>query len=96
MQMSRRREANRAEAIVRGIGAIIMLILLWGMVNGAPGFLRGKNPTDAIAGLMSALVLFVGLFIAISVIGLVVWLIILKRPQKPASNAVSNPPSPRP
>lgn len=84
--MSRRREANRAEAIVRGGGAIIMLVVLLGMVNGAPAFLRGKNPSEAIATLLSTLMLFAGLLGAITIIGLVVWFKVMKGPRNPVTN----------
>jgi hypothetical protein len=82
VQMSRRKEANRAEAIVRAIGAIIMLLFLWGMVAGVG---HGKNQGDPIAGLLSTLTFFVLLFGAITVVGLIVWFIVLKRPRRHTS-----------
>lgn len=86
MQMSRRKEANRAEAIVRAIGAIIMLLFLWAMVQGVG---HGNNPGDAIAGLLSTLTFFVLLFGAITVIGLLVWFIVLKGPRRQTSTSSS-------
>jgi hypothetical protein len=86
--MSRRREANRSEAIVRGIGAIIMVILLWGMVNGTPGML--KNPADAIGIVLSALMLLVILGGATTVLGLIVWVIVLKRPRNQTTRISSS------
>ena len=94
--MSRRKEANRAEAIVKAIGAIIMLLLLFSMVHGTPGWLPGKNPGDPIAGLLTTLKFFVGLFVVITVVGLLVWIIVLKGPRKRASNPGANQFSSRP
>ncbi len=80
--MSRRREANRAEAIIRRSGAIIMLLLLWVMAIAAPGFLRGKSVADAVAALFTALTFFVGLLGVITILGLVVWFKVLKGPRE--------------
>jgi hypothetical protein len=84
--MRRRREANRAEAIIRGIGALVMLILLWFLVHALPGSLLAKKPGDPITGLLTTLALFVALFGAITVLGLVVWLKVLKHPRHQPNN----------
>ena len=89
--MSRPREANRAEAIVKGIGGIVMLLLLWCRVKGWLGSPGTRNPGDAIAWLLGMLKLFVVLVGAITVIGLIVWLIVLKGPRNLASSATTTP-----
>ncbi len=76
--MSRRREANRAEAIVKGIGAIILLLLLFIMVQVLPGILTGKEPQE----LMNTVIRIIGAFAflvgLVGVIGLIVCVKVLK------------------
>jgi hypothetical protein len=71
--MSRRREANRAEAIVRGIGGLVMVVVLAIMVYAVPQFLKGKDSQDAIKTALNALLGFTALGLTIGVVGLVVW-----------------------
>ena len=71
--MSRRREANRAEAIVRGIGAIIMLLILAAMVYAIPQILKGKSTDEMIRTMLHILMGLAVLAGAVTVIGLIVW-----------------------
>jgi hypothetical protein len=77
--MSRRRQANRAEAIVRGVGAIGMLVLLLVMVQVLPQILKGKNPGEMINTMMQMVLGFAFVGGLVGVIGLVVWLKVIKR-----------------
>jgi hypothetical protein len=70
--MSRRR-ANRAEAIVKGVGAIILLFLLLGVTQGMPKILNGKNPNEMIGTMFQIIVGFAFLTGLVAVIGLIVW-----------------------
>jgi hypothetical protein len=70
--MSRRR-ANRAEAIVKGLGAIILLFLLLGVTQGMPQILSGKNPSEMIGIMFQIIVGFAFLTGLVAVIGLIVW-----------------------
>jgi hypothetical protein len=83
--MSRRRQANRAEAIVRGIGALLMLLVLWGVVSVMPQILEGKDPGQAMNIMIRTIMGFAVLLGVIVVDGLVVWTVVLKglrkRPQ---------------
>ena len=77
--MSRRREANRAEAIVKGVGALVMLLLLAIMAFALPHFLKGKDTRqmmDTMIYIIGAFVLLMGLIV---VAGLVVWFKVLKK-----------------
>ena len=71
--MSRRREANRAEAIVKGVGAIILLFLLLGLTQGMPQILSGKNPGEMIGTMLAILVGVVILVGLVAFVGLIVW-----------------------
>jgi hypothetical protein len=71
--MSRRKEANRGEAIVRGIGGLVMVVVLAIMVYAVPQFLKGKDSQDAIKTALNALLGFTALGLTIGVVGLVVW-----------------------
>ncbi len=71
--MNRRREANRAEAIVRGIGAIVMLLVLYVLVRNLPGMLQGKSTQEMMSTMFRAVAVFAGAGIAIGIIALVVW-----------------------
>ena len=50
--MSKRKEANRAEAIVRGVGAIILLLLLGIMTQVLPQTLKGKDTHEMMSTMM--------------------------------------------
>jgi hypothetical protein len=77
--MSRRKEANRAESIVKGVGAIIMVLVLAVMVDALPQILKGKSTDEVIRTMLHLLMGFALLGGAIVVIGLVVWFKVLKR-----------------
>jgi hypothetical protein len=80
--MSRRREANRAEAIVKAIGGLVMVLLLFVMVLALPHFLKGKDTRqmmDTMMYVIGGMVFLVGL---ITVIGLIVWFRVLKGKNK--------------
>ena len=71
--MSRRREANRAEAIVRGVGAIMLLLLLLGVTQVLPQVLNGKDPKEMISTMMLIITGFAMLTGFVLVVGLIVW-----------------------
>ena len=72
--MSRRRQANRAEAIVRGVGALIMLGIILIMLPMLPKILKGKSADETLRTMFGMIVGFVVLAGAIAVVGLIVWL----------------------
>jgi hypothetical protein len=77
--LSRRKEANRAEAIVKGVGAIIMVLVLAGVVYALPQILKGKD-TGAVMDTMMHMILGFAVFgLVIGVIGLIVWVKVLKK-----------------
>jgi hypothetical protein len=77
--VSRRKEANRAEAIVKAVGAIIMVLVLAGMVYALPQILKGKD-TGAVMDTMIHIIIGFAVFgLVIGVIGLIVWIKVLKR-----------------
>ena len=82
--MSRRKEANRAEAIVKAIGAIVLLLLRGVMVYVLPNILKGKSPNEMLTTMLHLLMGFTLLAIAIGVVGLVVWVKVLKGRKKRA------------
>jgi len=71
--MRRRKEANRAEAIVRAIGAIVMLIILAIAIPMMPQILKGKDPQEMIGTMFKMLVAFGAVAVAVVIIGLIVW-----------------------
>jgi protein-S-isoprenylcysteine O-methyltransferase Ste14 len=77
--MGRRKDADRAEAIVRGVGAIVLLLLLLGVVQVFPQMLKGKSPNEMISTMMSTVMVFAVLVGFVVVLGLVVWVIVRKR-----------------
>ena len=82
--MSRRKEANRAEAIVKGIGGIILLLILGVMVYVLPNILKGKSPNEMLPTMLHVHLGFTLSAIAIGVIGLIVWVKVLKGTKKRA------------
>ena len=77
--MSRRKEANRAEAIVRGIGAIVLLLILLTMVYALPNILKGKSTDEMLRTMLHVLMGFALLAGAVVAIGLIVWFKVLKK-----------------
>jgi len=80
--MSKRKEANRAEAIVRGIGAIVLLILLFGVVYALPQILKGKSTDEMLRTMEHTHTVLELLGAAVVAIGLIVWVIVLKGKRK--------------
>ena len=76
--MSRRRKANRAEAIVTGVGAIILLLLLGSMTQVLPQILKGKDTHEMMSTMMQIIVGFTILCGLVVVIGLIVWVKVRK------------------
>ncbi len=72
--MSRRKEANRAEAIVKGVGALIMVLVLAVMVYALPQILKGKDTGQMMDTMIHMIVGFAVLGLVIGVIGLIVWI----------------------
>ena len=77
-QMSRRKEANRAEAIVRGIGALVLLVVLAIMLKVLPHLLKGKSSQEMMETMMHMIIGFAVLAGVVGILGLVVWLKVLK------------------
>jgi len=77
--MSRRKEANRAEAIVRGIGAIVLLLILAVMVYALPNILKGQSTDEMLRTMLHSLFGIALLSGAVVVIGLIVWFTVLKK-----------------
>jgi sugar phosphate permease len=77
--MGRRKEANRAETIVKGVGALIMVLVLAAMVFALPQILKGKNTGQMMDTMMHMVVGFAVFGLVIGVIGLIVWVKVLKR-----------------
>lgn len=81
--MGRRRDANRAEAIVRLAGAMALLIILFITIQVLPGILKGKRSDEMMPIMFKIIVGFIGLAAVISVLGLVVWWKVRNRKQPP-------------
>jgi drug/metabolite transporter (DMT)-like permease len=77
--MSRRKEANRAEAIVRGVGALVMVLVLAVMIFALPQILKGKDTGQMMDTMIHMVVGFAVFGLVIGVIGLIVWFKVLKR-----------------
>lgn len=75
--MSRRREANRAEANVKGVGAIILLLLLGTMTQVLPQIFKGKDTHEMMSTMMQIITGFAILCGLVVVIGLIVWVKVL-------------------
>lgn len=80
--MSRRKEANRAEAIVKGVGAFIMVLFLAVMVYEVPNIVKNKSTEDTIHTMWVMILAFVGTCIALGILGVIVWLKVLKGKRK--------------
>lgn len=80
--MSRRREANRAEAIVRGVGAIMLVLLLLGLTQVLPQILKGKDTHEVMSTIMQIIMGFAILSGSVAVIGLIVWVTVMKGRRK--------------
>ena len=77
--MSRRREANRAEAIVKGVGAMLMLLMLLSVTGVLPQLLHGKDPREMIGTLLLLIAGFAMLAGFVAVVGLIVWVKVRNR-----------------
>lgn len=71
--MSRRRDANRAEAVVRGVGSIFLLLMLGAFTMGMPQLAKGKSPVEMLDTVLGILALLVVCAVAVTVVGLLVW-----------------------
>ena len=80
--MSRRRDANGAEAIVRGVGAIFLLLLLGLMTQVLPQVMKGGDPKEMIGTMLQIVVGFTILAGLVVVTGLIVWVKVLNRKRK--------------
>jgi NADH:ubiquinone oxidoreductase subunit 6 (subunit J) len=89
--MGSRKDANRAEAIVRGVGAIVLLLVLAVMVYALPQILKEKNPTEMLSTMMQMLIGLAMLVGVVTVIGVIVWLKVLKGKSKPNPRKTENP-----
>jgi CDP-diglyceride synthetase len=77
--MGKRKQADRAEAIVRGVVGLIMVLLLVVMVFSVPQFLKEKDPRDITGTMIQMLLGFTLLCGLIAVIGLIVRVKLRKR-----------------
>lgn len=80
--MSRRKEANRAEAIFRGVGALVLVLLLALVLWTLPHILKGKNALEMMGAVVKIIVGFASLTIIVGIIGVMVWLKVLKGKKK--------------
>jgi hypothetical protein len=71
--MSRRRDADRAEAIFKGVGAIILLLLLFGFIQLLPQMLKGKSTGEMIGSMLHVITVFAILMGLVVLVGLIVW-----------------------
>ena len=76
--MGHRRRADRAEAIVRGAGVLITLLVLLAMVRNLPQMLNGKDARDAIGTMLQVTTWFATLGGLVVVVGLIVWVKVRK------------------
>jgi hypothetical protein len=77
--MGRKRDADRAEAIVKGIGAIVLLLLLLGMTQFLPGMLKGKAPGEMINTMLHIIMVFAFLCMLVAGVGLLVWIMVRRK-----------------
>ncbi len=71
--MNRRQRANRAEAIVRGIGGLVMLAILVIVMRILPQILKGQSTKEMLDTLMNFIIGFVVLAGIITATGGIVW-----------------------
>ena len=76
--MSRRKEANRAEAIFLGIAGLIMLLILAVILYALPQILKGKTTGEMMDTMMHTIHGFEILGLVVGVIGLIVWIKVLR------------------
>ena len=65
--------ATRARAIVRAIGALVMLIILAIAIPMMPQILKGKDPQEMIGTMFKMIVAFGAVGVAVVIIGLIAW-----------------------
>ncbi len=63
---------------MKGVGAIILLLLLFITIQVLPGILKGKEPQEMMDTGMKLIFVFAFLAILVGVIALVVWVKIVK------------------
>ncbi len=80
--MSNRKQANRAEGIVRAVGAFIMVIFLAVMVFSVPHLVKNKSADETMHAMLTMITAFVGLCIALGILGVIVWFKVLKGKRK--------------
>jgi hypothetical protein len=80
--MSKRKAANRAEAIVRGVGALTLLLLLFIVLRVLPKILKGKDAHEMMNSTIDIIMGFALLAGVVVLIGLFVWLRVLKGKRK--------------
>src|ERR1035437_1866913 len=71
--MRKRKEANRAEAIVRAVGALVMLVILAIALPMMPQMLKGKDHQQMMGMIFKMIVGFGAVAVAVVIIGLIVW-----------------------
>jgi hypothetical protein len=71
--MNRRQRANRAEAIVKGIGGLVMLGVLMLVMRILPQILKRETTSEMMDTMMKIIIGFVVLAGIISFVGLIVW-----------------------
>ena len=80
--MSTRKQANRAEGIVRAVGAFIMVLFLGVMVYEMPNIVKNKSTEETMHTMWVLIFAFVGTTIALGILGVFVWLKVLKGKRK--------------
>ena len=77
--MSRRRDADKVEAIVKGVGGILLILVLAGIVTKMPEILKGKNTQEALGTMFGMIRMFVFLALAVATASVVAWWIVRHR-----------------
>jgi hypothetical protein len=77
--MGRRKDADRAEAIVKGVGTIFLLLLLLGITQVLPGMLKGQSSGEMINTMLHIVMVFVFLCMLVAGIGLIVWVVVKRK-----------------
>lgn len=78
--MSRRREANRIEAIVRAVGALFLLLVLAVFIKLGPGLFKGKTSAESLSIALKCIYVFLFLCAVVSVIALIAWWRVMRKP----------------